>query len=281
MQFTEEQAVGDIGETDTDSNFQRIGWAKCVKLLQDVGTDLLTFARDENRNELSLPVGLQVESSEKEFLTPADNLNGAGGWWHYERDHRHMDFWIRHGFPHLLVLTDVANRVSYWQHVTGSIVVPTDGIGYKIFVPHANVVNVANARRLIDVAVAGSKRSYTLPGSVWNGRDDIAVTARWRHALVAPRLIAPHPNRMLEELQPDHALALYAEMRFGELERYSPLPGSQMTGSGSRTFGWRLVEAFRQLLASGSSDNLQRLLNSGLRRRSYDEAAARICSRRI
>jgi hypothetical protein len=53
MQFPEELAVGDISETDTDSHFQRIGWAKCVKLLQDVGTDLLTFARDENRNELS------------------------------------------------------------------------------------------------------------------------------------------------------------------------------------------------------------------------------------
>lgn len=177
--------MGDLGETEVDVNFQRIGWAPCITFRQDIGDDLMTVARDQLGNDLGLPVVVQVKSSSEKYAATVSELNGQPGWWHTEEGFRHFDHWVRHGLPYLLVLHDLASHRSYWAHVTGESVVTT-GKGLKVFVPQTQQIDPDNVEALLAVAASG-RASTNLEGSVWKGGlDNLAPSDRIRHALIAP-----------------------------------------------------------------------------------------------
>ena len=54
----------------------------------------------------------------------------------------HLDYWMRHCLPVIVVLRDSAKRVAYWQHVTRETIEST-GKGWKMLVPFANKVDAS------------------------------------------------------------------------------------------------------------------------------------------
>jgi hypothetical protein len=156
-----------LGEDTAAVIFQQIHWAPPVKLRQDIGTDLLTFARyaavsgsQAESHDVGAPVLMQVKASPTEYVKPRHRPKGEPGWWFAESDTYHFDHWLSFGLPYLLVLVDTANQVAYWAEVTGQAIVPT-GKGRKIFVPAAQKIDADSLEKLNQLAVA--RRKYEPP----------------------------------------------------------------------------------------------------------------------
>jgi uncharacterized protein DUF4365 len=170
--------IGSLGEDIAAVAFQKIRWAPPVKVRQDIGTDLMTFARDVNATgtapdtqtrtyDLGAPVFMQVKGSPSEYLKPTNTLRGEQGWWFPESDTYHFDHWLSFGLPYLLALVDTTNQIVYWAEVNGQAIVPT-GKGRKIFVPERQRVDSDSLEELNKIAV--SRRRYDLEGVAWVGQ---------------------------------------------------------------------------------------------------------------
>ncbi|MGZ1489500.1 DUF4365 domain-containing protein [Brevibacterium sediminis] len=265
--------TGSRGELKAQVIFADIGWAPPVKLSEDIGTDLVTFARDEgapddteNAWDLGAPVFMQVKASSIEYLKPANRYKGEPGWWFAESDTYHFDHWLSFGLPYLLVLVDVQNQIAYWAEVNGDAIVST-GKGRKIFVPFAQTVDETNIEALTKVAV--SKRKYSLEGAVWSGKlNELGPADRLRTALILPRLIAPHPNRTTDKICFEEAVAMLLRNRYAEL--------AHRAGKGQcprvkdwenhKEWSWRFVHALHELLSTGGSDQFEQLAASARHR---------------
>ncbi|HEY3514759.1 DUF4365 domain-containing protein [Kribbella sp. NPDC051137] len=260
------KTTGSRGELKAQVIFADIGWAPPVKLSEDIGTDLVTFARDnavpeekENAWDLGAPVFMQVKGSDTEYLKPANKRNGESGWWFDESDTYHFDHWLSFGLPYLLVLVDTKNQIGYWAEVTGDAIIPT-GKGRKIFVPADQKVDEANIDALTKIAV--SRRKYALEGAVWNGAlNDLAPADRLRNALVLPRLVAPHANRTIDKVSFEEAVALVMRSRYAELAHHAREGHCPMVKDweSHKEWSWQFVYALRELVSTGGSDRFERL----------------------
>jgi len=259
--------TGALGEDMAAVIFQRIRWAPPAKVRQDIGTDLVTFARDTAASEtqarvydLGAPVFMQVKGSPTEYRKPASTRNDERGWWFAESDTYHFDHWLSFGLPYLLVLVDTANQVAYWAHVTGQAIATT-GKGRKIFVPATQKVDADSLESLNRLAVA--RRKYDLQGAAWAGKlNELGPADRLRYALVMPRLVAPHGNREPETLTFEEAAAMLMRNRASELARPTgdrlvcPQPRDWLC---HKDWGWRFVGALHELLTTGSSTRFAKL----------------------
>jgi len=70
----------------------------------------------------------------------------------YRGKQRHLDYWIEHSLPVLLLLVDLASARIYWVQVTESQVIST-GKGWRIIVPHDNILNGSALGELIKIAI--------------------------------------------------------------------------------------------------------------------------------
>src|SRR4029453_16213939 len=140
-----------------------------------------------------LVVGVQVKGGPSWFKQPARAEDGSlRGWWYAEEHADHFEDWVTHGLPHLLVLHNLVTRVSYWVHVTAKAVEST-GKGAKILVPVDQTIDAEHLEALLAVA-ASPKPVIGLQGTAWAaGASNIAPAPRLRYALLAPRLVVPHP----------------------------------------------------------------------------------------
>ena len=255
--------TGSYGESLVRVAFQRIGWAPPAKIDQDIGDDLMTFARDKSVSDqpdvtydLSAPVFMQVKSSPTEYLTPTHTLKGRSGWWFTEPDTDHFDHWLMFGLPYLLVLQDTQHEIAYWVHVTNPSIVTT-GKGRKIFVPSDQRVDEDSLEALNAIAI--DHRSNPLEGSAWAGAFvDLTPAALLRNALIMPRLVAPHPNRPPAKITYEQAVAMLLRNRGLDLQHladkgFCPTPTEWES---HKHWGWRFVAAVRAVLTGTDSSAL-------------------------
>jgi len=262
----EQEQVGSTGATLVKAAFERLGWGVAVNPEHDLGTDMFVMARDERRFDLGQVVGVQVKSGRRKYFRYPSRCRGAVvGWWFRDDDRAHVDAWLSHALPHLIVLHDPVSEQSYWVHVTQDAVVPT-GKGAKILVPVENTIDAAHRDALLQVA-GTARAGISLEGSVWTGAASLLPKDRLRHALVVPRLIAPHPNAGFDELvTPVQAIALLTEARVTALQhfavKHADVP-ALADAVQSPDWGWRLVGALGHRLTTGELDRLQSLLDEG------------------
>ena len=258
--------TGTLGELMAQVIFAKFGWAPPVKLSEDIGTDLVTFARDNAAPEgkvrawdLGAPVFMQVKGSPTEYLKPANKRKGEPGWWFDESDTHHFDHWLSFGLPYLLVLVDTQNQVAYWTEVAGDAIVPT-GKGRKIFVPFAQKVDEISVEALTKIAV--SRRKYALEGTAWSGKlNDLGPADRLRTALVLPRLVAPHGNRTIEKVGFEEAVAMVLRNRYSELahrSRQGQCPKVEDWET-HKEWSWRFLHALHELVSTGGSNQFEQL----------------------
>lgn len=259
MRASQSEQTGGIGISDVTSAFQRLGWGPAINYQHDLGTDLFVQARDERLQDLRLIIGVQVKAGPSYFQEPVSSPDGElCGWWFRDGDRRHVDYWLSHSIPHLIVLHDLDSRVSSWVHVTEDAVVST-GVGAKILVRRANTIDADHREALLKVAGAGQP-GVPWEGSVWMAGAAIPSPARLRHALVVPRLIAPHPNQGRQHpLTAEQAVAMLMQARLFELEQFAaefPEVPRAAEAEERDDWTWRLFAALYARVTASATDRL-------------------------
>jgi tetratricopeptide (TPR) repeat protein len=259
MRAPETEAIGTAGASEVAAEFQRLGWGAMENARHDLGTDFFLAVRDERRFDLGLIVGAQVKSGPSYFAeTKYDDDGELEGWWYRDDDGDHIDAWLSHTLPHLVVLRDMEARVSYWAHVTADGVVST-GKGAKLLVPRSQVVSLDQREALLDVAKT-QRPSVPWEGSTWTAGSALTPHQLLRHALVVPRLVAPHPNAgRVGGLTPEQAVAMLMQARLNDLDRFAQehqdVPALRDADESS-DWRWRLARALGDRLTTSRPDAL-------------------------
>ena len=276
MRASDQEQIGGTGVSAVCRDFQAIGWGPVPNQQHDLGTDLLVLARDRRRFDRGLVVGVQVKTGPHYFKRVERGDSGQVlGWWYYESDADHFDDWVTHGLPHLLVLHCLEEGKSYWVHVTAKQVASA-GKGCKILVPAHQTIRDEQADDLFDVACM-QKAAPVLEGTAFAGLPDgVPPGRRLRYALVAPRLVAPHPNASQDDpVDPVEAAALLAQGRFRDLKRLSdkhPSVQDPQQRFAGREWGWRFVAAVWHWATTDSVEQLEEVLAGA--RTAPEEAAS-------
>jgi hypothetical protein len=249
--------TGGVGASYVAGDFEAIGWGKVeVPERHDLGTDLILFARDDRLVDLGMVMGAQVKAGPSFFKEEVKDQSGnVAGWWFRESTREHFDYWLDHQLPHIVVLHDDNTHLSYWVHITKEVVKYTRK-GAKIFVPGTNVVNADNASHLRAVAASKAPRA-NWEGSVWNGAV-VSPTHRLRHALLVPRLAAPHPNRGGEPaIEAVQVLAMLVQARLRDIanhrHRHGSIPDLDAVGP-EAGWEWQFAGAMRRFLTEGDAE---------------------------
>jgi hypothetical protein len=255
MRASRQEQTGGVGVNEVAANFERIGWGPVPNAQHDLGTDLLVQVRDDRLFDRGLVVGVQAKGGASYFEQPAHAEDGSLlGWWYCEEHADHFDDWVTHGLPHLVVLHNLHTRKSYWVHVTAKAVEST-GKGAKILVPVGQTIDAEHLDDLLAVA-ASHKPVIGLQGTAWAASaSTIAPARRLRHALLVPRLVAPHRNSgFATVIGPEQAVALLAQGRVRDLgffaEKHDAVPALDEAAS-SKDWRWRFVAALGRLLVNG------------------------------
>lgn len=233
------------------AQFELLGWGVAPNPEHDLGTDHWVMARDDQRVDIRRLVGVQVKAGATPFKREVTVDGLVTGWWYYERNDHHFEYWSSHSIPHVLALHRIEDGSTYWVHVTADKVQPT-GKGRKIFVPSTQTIGVENRAALMDVALSSS----ALPefqGSAWEEGEDVPEESALRYALLTPRLLAPHGNRTPTEISPAQAIALLVQMRITTLERWQKIEPllDHARARESTDWGWRFYAAMRDALLGG------------------------------
>lgn len=270
MRAAKTAATGSSGTTEVKAKFERLGQGPIeVPQEHDLGIDLLVQVRDDRGFDAGLLFGVQVKSGSASapstyFKEPDKSPDGpVTGWWHRETESKHFDSWIRHGLAVILVLYDLDTCTAHWVQVTPDKVQST-GMGYKIRVPANQVINEDQLPAILKIA-ATKRTPVSWEGSAWDGAA-IAPGDRLRHALLVPRLVAPHRNTGFSRvIGPEEGLALLAQARFADLDhfasRHATVP-SLTDAAQHEAWKWRFVAAYGALLSEGQSSAVTGLVSS-------------------
>lgn len=261
MRAPENEALGTSGQSFVKAEFEELGWGAVANPEHDLGTDLWLMARDENRFDLGALMGAQVKTGESYFKSPKkdDKTDEIVGWWYAEEKDSHFNYWSEHTIPHVLVLRDVKKKTSHWVHITSDIIQST-GKGNKILVPASQRIEESNRDALTAVATSPS-RAASLDGSAWGANWKIPQSDRLRYAMIAPRLVAPHPNKGPVSPDATEALAMLIQGRFRDLRAVSSLGArvetKEIDDPGS--YAWQLFDAALKRVETGDLSGFEDL----------------------
>jgi hypothetical protein len=256
----EKKQLGAQGEAAVTLAFAALGWGVATAPDHDIGTDLFLLARDSRLFDVGLVVGAQVRTGGSFFDEPVLAESGSvTGWWFRQSDRKHVDYWLAHVLPHLIVLHDPTDGTSYWAQITAKSVVST-GKGAKVFVPRENTIDEEHRKALLAVA-ATLRPPAAWEGSAWTGAGDLAPADLLRHALLVPRLVAPHRNAGFgRPVGAEQVVALLVEGRPDEVEWLAsehPQIPTLTEAADSPDWMWRFVGAFGARVTTGASDQLR------------------------
>ena len=131
-------------------------------------------------------------------------------------------------------------------------------MGAKILVPRSNTVDEEHRQALLDIA-AVTRPQLEWQGSAWGGAPLLAARDVLRHALLAPRLIAPHRNIGLREITAVQGIAMLMQARIADLDHiaseHSSVPTIQEARN-STDWTWRLFGALGHRLLTAEADAL-------------------------
>lgn len=259
MRAPKNNAKGTSGQSYVKAQFEELGWSAVPNPEHDLGTDIYAGARNAEGFDLGALIGVQVKNWDFDFDKPEVH-NGEQGWW-FRDSEDHFTYWLDHRLPHLVALYDKVTGSTYWVHVTKEAVVST-GKGRKIFVPKSQVLNEQHLDDLIRIATSNPPEPVW-EGSAWVPGQLIPVESQWRYAMLAPRLIAPHPNASTEVSNAAEAMALLTALRLDDIShRYKPKQAllDPAISLQSEDFGWRLFASTLNWVQDGNADGLHKLL---------------------
>lgn len=255
MRASKNEAKGMSGESYVTAKLEEFGFGVVQNNRHDLGTDLLVFVRDKRGFDLGGLMGVQVKNWPSLVKKPSVD-NGRKGWW-FRESADHFDYWLGFAVPHLVVLFDEDSKESYWAHITEDAVRST-GKGKKIFIPLENVLNKESVPSLIEIALSKLPQP-SWEGSILEGISEIPNEVRLRYALIAPRLIAPHPNLTVSDISSVEAIVLLSLKRIGEVTaRYKEVQELLDPEKSAKSDDplWRLYSALFEWVVNGQVDSV-------------------------
>ncbi len=211
------------------------------------------------------------------FKEPKKSAGEVVGWWYRESRRDHFDYWLNHHAPHLLVLHDLDTSTSFWVHLTEENVVFLKE-GAKVLVPADQTVDLEHAEALLAVASSRSRRR-SWEGSSWAGAANISPTHLYRHALLVPRLIAPHPNRSVRDViaaQATSLVILRREWRYGQPSK-SEMPDLAEIDS-SWDWDWQLAAGVKRWIESSDIGGLRDALTAASQPHQQAASTVALCA---
>lgn len=104
-----------IGVSKTDCFFSSYGWLFRDQPISDYGIDAHVEIVNDDKATGDL-IALQIKSGMSYFSEMSDaNII-------YRTDTRHIDYWLNHSLPVILILYHTQNDVFYWQHISNKTV---------------------------------------------------------------------------------------------------------------------------------------------------------------
>lgn len=267
MRASKTERTAMVGESDVEAEFRRLGWAAHKTAGgQDNGTDFLVSPR-ERRWELGFYLGVQVKSGPTAFERPKRENGQVTGWWYIDDEGEELGGWASYPTQQIVVLHDIESRTSYWEHVRADAIRST-GKGDKLFVPATQTLDPESEGKLRAVAASFGTRG-SLEGT-WVVGYPIAPPDRLRYALIAPRLLAPHPNFGTKRLTAEQAVAMLTQVRVGELLRYAEEQKRVPRGRKaleSQNWTWRFFGALWCRVFEGEDEPLRQVLDEAKKKR--------------
>lgn len=251
--------LGDSGERAAEVFFLDLQWGPLPTGVQDLGTDLFIQLRDKSGVDLRLMLGAQVKTGDSWFDSPGSS-DGRSGWWYKEPDKSHAEYWANHHVPHILILQSEDRTTRVWAVLSKDTIVDT-GAGFKVFVPAEQTLDPSWRETWVRYA-SESRVAPPLEGSRWKFSIDELPRAEWaRFALLAPRLVAPHPNKGFSTaINWAEAIAICVQAESERWDHYAENLAVVPTSSDAQSaddVGWRFAAAIRQWIDEGSIELLE------------------------
>lgn len=127
---------------------EKLGWIFREQPVSDYGIDAHIEVTEPDRSLKGRLLGVQIKSGPSFFSEP----HSYG--WVYRGVKKHLDYWLRHVLPVIVVLHDPESGESYWQSVTPETISETDK-AWKLIVPKSQRLDADAAdvlRELTDTA---------------------------------------------------------------------------------------------------------------------------------
>lgn len=103
------------------------GWLFREQLESDLGVDAHVEVVDDGRGTGRL-LGLQIKTGPS-YLNEKSDTGFV-----YRPDNKHVEYWLTHSLPILIVLVDLEGNRAWWQHISRETLTST-GKGWRITVP--------------------------------------------------------------------------------------------------------------------------------------------------
>ena len=144
--YSEETETGELGVRLVEAAVHdELGWIFRVKRKADVGIDgeieLVNERREATGRLISVQIkcgsSYQPKSKRKEFV--------------YRGDLDHLEYWLGHSLPVIVVLCDPITKHCHWVEVTASTAIRLKN-GWKLTLPSQNLLNSGAKSRLEQIA---------------------------------------------------------------------------------------------------------------------------------
>jgi hypothetical protein len=121
----------------------RLGWFVREPVRPDYGVDLFLETAEDERPSGRL-LALQVKSGRSYLGEGGDDIP-------FRANQKHIDYWMGHSLPVVVVLYDPETDRAYWQAVTEDTAEST-GKGWKLIVPRSQVLDTDSLSALSELA---------------------------------------------------------------------------------------------------------------------------------
>ncbi len=136
--------VGMVVERDLD-------WVYREQAVEDYGIDAHLEVVEDDETVSGQLIAVQVRSRERPF----DRISGG---WLVRDSLDHLEYWLGHVLPVILVVYDAASERAYWQRVSPHTVVRTE-IGFKLEVPESQPLDATARIALRGIAARDDDRA--------------------------------------------------------------------------------------------------------------------------
>lgn len=204
VRISPEARRGEGGENQVKAFFSdTFQWCIMSKDI-DFGTDLWVMPVSDEGIPSFVVLGVQVKKGASYFRHPKKNEQGnVIGWW-FGFDANHEASWTNGRIAHIVVL--ISNEgTMYWSKIESSQI-DRSSRKPKILVYKDHVLEKTDEEEIYEFACSTYEKS-AFNGVVWNGLKNIKNQDRIRLAMLAPRVIAPHVNKHIDNLKGHEALA--------------------------------------------------------------------------
>ncbi len=144
--YFESEEVGDIGVDLVSLTVKRsLSWIFREQPKNDLGIDGHIEVVNEQRDGTGRLLAVQIKAGASFFKHESEK-----GFTFYGKN-KHLQYWLLHSLPVILVLCDVESDICYWVEISRTSVENTDK-GWKVTVPKGQRLNKESKRQLAEIA---------------------------------------------------------------------------------------------------------------------------------